>query len=45
VLLHGLMGDATMWLRDGQVASIVEHGYRVILPDFRGSTKLTGVGV
>jgi pimeloyl-ACP methyl ester carboxylesterase len=36
VLLHGLVGDATQWLRHGQAEAIAAHGYRVILPDFRG---------
>jgi pimeloyl-ACP methyl ester carboxylesterase len=36
VLLHGITGDATLWLRDGQAETIAAHGHRVILPDFRG---------
>lgn len=36
VLLHGLTGDATFWLRAGHAERIAAHGYRVILPDFRG---------
>ena len=36
VLLHGLAGDATLWLRHGQAQTIAAGGYRVILPDFRG---------
>lgn len=36
VLLHGLMGDATMWLRHGRAEAIAAHGHRVIMPDFRG---------
>ena len=36
VLLHGLVGDATLWLSHGQAETIAAHGYRVILPDFRG---------
>lgn len=36
VLLHGLAGDATLWLRHGQAETIAAHGYRVIMPDFRG---------
>lgn len=36
VLLHGLLGDGTLWLRHGQAETIAAHGYRVILPDFRG---------
>jgi pimeloyl-ACP methyl ester carboxylesterase len=36
VLLHGLMGDATLWLRHGQAETIAARGYRVIMPDFRG---------
>ena len=36
VLLHGLLGDATLWLRHGQAETIAAQGYRVIMPDFRG---------
>jgi pimeloyl-ACP methyl ester carboxylesterase len=36
VLLHGLAGDAALWLRHGQAETIAAHGYRVIMPDFRG---------
>lgn len=36
VLLHGLVGDGTMWLSHGQAATIAAGGHRVILPDFRG---------
>ncbi|GAA5200263.1 alpha/beta fold hydrolase [Rugosimonospora acidiphila] len=36
VLLHGLLGDATLWLRRGQAEAIAAGGYRVIMPDFRG---------
>ncbi len=36
VLLHGLTGDATLWLRHGQAQAFAAQGYRVILPDFRG---------
>ncbi|GIH17276.1 alpha/beta fold hydrolase [Rugosimonospora africana] len=36
VLLHGLLSDGTLWLRHGQAETIATHGYRVILPDFRG---------
>lgn len=36
ILLHGISGDATMWLRDGQAETIAAHGHRVIMPDFRG---------
>jgi pimeloyl-ACP methyl ester carboxylesterase len=36
VLLHGLMGDASLWLRHGQAEAIAARGFRVILPDFRG---------
>jgi pimeloyl-ACP methyl ester carboxylesterase len=36
ILLHGLMGDATLWLRHGQAEAIAARGYRVIMPDFRG---------
>jgi pimeloyl-ACP methyl ester carboxylesterase len=36
VLLHGLLGDGTLWLRRGQAETIAARGYRVILPDFRG---------
>ncbi len=36
VLLHGLAGDATLWLRHGQAETIAARGHRVIMPDFRG---------
>jgi pimeloyl-ACP methyl ester carboxylesterase len=36
VLLHGFMGTASLWLRDGPAAAIAGQGYRVILPDLRG---------
>ncbi|MBO0867017.1 MAG: alpha/beta hydrolase [Micromonosporaceae bacterium] len=36
ILLHGFMGDATLWLRHGQVEAMAARGLRVILPDFRG---------
>lgn len=36
VLLHGLVGDATQWLRHGQAEAIAANGYRVVMPDFRG---------
>jgi pimeloyl-ACP methyl ester carboxylesterase len=36
VLLHGLVGDATLWLRHGRAETIAARGYRVIMPDFRG---------
>jgi pimeloyl-ACP methyl ester carboxylesterase len=36
VLLHGLVGDGTLWLHDGRAATIAARGRRVILPDFRG---------
>lgn len=36
VLLHGITGDATLWLRHGHAETIAACGYRVIMPDFRG---------
>jgi pimeloyl-ACP methyl ester carboxylesterase len=36
VLLHGLAADGTLWLRHGQAETIAAHGFRVIMPDFRG---------
>jgi len=36
VLLHGLLGDGTLWLRRGHAETIAARGYRVIMPDFRG---------
>jgi pimeloyl-ACP methyl ester carboxylesterase len=36
VLLHGITGDATLWLRHGQADTIAARGHRVIMPDFRG---------
>jgi len=35
VLLHGVSGDATLWLH-GQAERIAARGYRVIMPEFRG---------
>jgi len=34
VLLQGMLGDGTLWLN--QARTFASHGYRVILPDFRG---------
>ncbi|MFF4692183.1 alpha/beta fold hydrolase [Streptomyces sp. NPDC001307] len=36
VLLHGMAGDATLWLHGGRAETFAAHGYRVIMPDFRG---------
>jgi pimeloyl-ACP methyl ester carboxylesterase len=36
VLLHGFIGDATLWLRHGQAERFAARGCRVIMPDFRG---------
>ncbi|MEY9931978.1 pimeloyl-ACP methyl ester carboxylesterase [Catenulispora sp. GP43] len=36
VLLHGAMGDGTLWIRHGQAEALVGRGFRVLLPDFRG---------
>jgi pimeloyl-ACP methyl ester carboxylesterase len=36
VLLHGALGDGTLWLRHGQAEAFTARGYHVILPDFRG---------
>jgi pimeloyl-ACP methyl ester carboxylesterase len=36
VLLHGVAGDATLWLRHGHAETIAARGHRVIMPDFRG---------
>lgn len=36
VLLHGITGDATLWLARGQAEAMAARGHRVILPDFRG---------
>jgi pimeloyl-ACP methyl ester carboxylesterase len=38
VLLHGLAGDATLWLRHGQAETFAALGHRVIMPDFRQRT-------
>src|SRR6266540_7337683 len=37
VLLHGLVGDATLWLRHGQAEAIAAHGHRVIEQWLRSS--------
>jgi pimeloyl-ACP methyl ester carboxylesterase len=36
VLLHGVTGDGSLWLRSGHAEQIAAHGYRVVMPDFRG---------
>lgn len=36
VLLHGISGDGTMWLRHGQAEAFAARGHRVVMPDFRG---------
>jgi pimeloyl-ACP methyl ester carboxylesterase len=36
VLLHGITGDVTTWLRRGHAEQIAARGYRVIMPEFRG---------
>ena len=36
ILLQGLLGDGTLWLRHGQAETLAAHGFRVIMPDFRG---------
>ncbi|WP_405778129.1 alpha/beta fold hydrolase [Streptomyces sp. NBC_00859] len=36
ILLHGITGDAELWLAQGQAETIAAHGHRVIMPDFRG---------
>lgn len=36
VLLHGIAGDGTLWLRHGQAEALAARGHRVIMPDFRG---------
>ncbi|MER6063173.1 alpha/beta hydrolase [Streptomyces sp. NPDC001792] len=36
ILMHGMTGDATLWLLNGQAETIATAGHRVIMPDFRG---------
>ena len=36
VLLHGFMGAGSHMLSYGRVGGLAEHGYRLIVPDFRG---------
>jgi pimeloyl-ACP methyl ester carboxylesterase len=36
VLFHGFNVNAMLWLGDRQADRIAAHGYRVIMPDFRG---------
>ena len=36
ILLHGAIGDGTLWIRHGQAEALTARGHRVILPDFRG---------
>jgi pimeloyl-ACP methyl ester carboxylesterase len=41
ILLHGFMRDGSYWLDYGPGNALVEQGYRVILPDFRGHGQST----
>ena len=36
ILLSGFMGTGPQWLEYGHAGTLVERGYRLILPDFRG---------
>jgi pimeloyl-ACP methyl ester carboxylesterase len=36
VLLHGFMGTGQHWLDRGPATALVEQGFRLVLPDFRG---------
>jgi pimeloyl-ACP methyl ester carboxylesterase len=36
LLLHGIAGDASLWLRYGHAEALAACGHRVIMPDFRG---------
>jgi pimeloyl-ACP methyl ester carboxylesterase len=36
ILLHGFMGKGSDWLDRGPAGLLVEQGFRLILPDFRG---------
>ena len=36
ILLHGFMGTGSGWLDRGPAGLLAQHGFRLILPDFRG---------
>jgi pimeloyl-ACP methyl ester carboxylesterase len=36
ILLHGFMGMGSHWLDPGPAKMLVEHRFRLVLPDFRG---------
>jgi pimeloyl-ACP methyl ester carboxylesterase len=42
VLLHGFAGDGTLW--EGPATKFAEHGFRVIMPDFRGHGRSAKTG-
>jgi pimeloyl-ACP methyl ester carboxylesterase len=35
ILLHGFMGTGSQWLDQGPANKLVEHGFRLVLPDLR----------
>ena len=36
ILLHGFMGTGSHWVGQGPAGPLAEHGFRLVLPDFRG---------
>jgi pimeloyl-ACP methyl ester carboxylesterase len=41
ILLHGFMGTGSYWLDQGPGDTLVEQGFRLVLPDFRGHGEST----
>jgi pimeloyl-ACP methyl ester carboxylesterase len=41
ILLHGFMGTSSNWLNQGPAETLVEQGFCLFLPDFRGHGKST----
>jgi pimeloyl-ACP methyl ester carboxylesterase len=39
ILLHGFMGTGSNWLNQGPAETLVEQGFCLFLPDFRGHGK------
>src|SRR6204780_2981542 len=36
ILLHGFLGTGSYWLDQGPADQLVQHGFRLVLPDLRG---------
>jgi pimeloyl-ACP methyl ester carboxylesterase len=41
ILLHGFLGTGSSWLEPGPADTLVEQGYRLVLPDLRGHGEST----